>query len=216
MKTLLSTLLLLTAVFSIHAAEYNFIPKWNNFTEQDKKFLTETTTNRWDSIKAACLIQEAAKSNPKIYTDVDDFEKAWEEVTKTAKTAFQPAMVLNTRGMFSKTILLHVHRKWIDNPHYYVKYYFPVLAPEITQEAFNGSYYKMFEKALNEKKFIGKKCVRLKMLVELISRHSARLTPEEELKLLKLIKRNYYKNIQKSEEWKTVMVEVELQIKALE
>ena len=215
-KIFLLTILLLTAVFSIHAEDYKFAPKWSNFTEQDKKFLQETTLTKWDTIKAACLIQEAAKSNPKIYIDVEVFEKAWEEVTKTAKTAFQPAMVLNTRGMFSKTILLHVHRKWIDNPHYYVKYYFPVLAPEITQEAFNGSYYKMFEKALNEKKFIGKKCAHLKMLVELISRYSEKLTPEEELKLLKLIKRNYYKNIQKSEEWKTVMVEVELQIKALE
>lgn len=216
MKTLLSTLLLLTAVLSIHAADYNFIPKWNNFTEQDKKFLTETTTNRWDSIKVACLIQEAAKSNPKIYTDVDDFEKAWEDAAKTCKTPFKPMVVFNMKKFFSKSILLHVHRNYINNPDPYVRVWSPIIAPEITQEAFGGSYYKMFENSVNEKTYFERNLNSLKLLVKAISDYSSKLTPEEELNLLKLIKRNYYKNIQKSDEWKALMVEVELQIKALE
>lgn len=216
MKTLLSTLLLLTAVFSIHAADYNFIPKWSNFTEQDKKFLTETTINRWDSNKAACLIQEAAKSNPKIYTDVEEFEKAWEDAAKTCKTAFKPVVALNMKKFLSKSILLHVHRNYINNPKPYVRVWFPITAPEITQEAFGGSYYKMFENSVNEKVYFERALNSLKSLVKTISDYSSKLTPEEELNLLKLIKRNYYKNIQKSDDWKALMVEVELQIKALE
>ena len=216
MKKFLSTLLLLTVVFSVHAAEYEFIPKWTNFTEQDKKFLEETTIPKWHSFKAACLIQEAAKSNPKIYTDVEDFEKAWEEAAKTCKSAFKPHVVLNMRKMLSKSILLHVYRNYINVPHGDIIAYYPIMVPEITKEAFGGSYYKMFEKAINEKSHFEKHCKHLKRLLKTISDHSSKLTPEEELSLLKLIKRNYYKNIQKSDEWKSLMVEVELQIKALE
>lgn len=215
-KTLLSTLLLLTAVLSVQAADYQFIPKWTNFTEQDKKFLEETTLSKWDSFKAAFLIQEAAKSNPKIYTDVEEFEKAWEATAKTCKSAFKTAVVCNMNRLLSKSILLHVHRNYINDPNNYVRVYFPIIIPEITSEAFGGSYYKMFEKSINEIAFFDKNCGVLKALVGRISKYSTKLTPAEELSLLKRIKRNYYKNIQKSDEWKPLMVEVELGIKSLE
>ena len=214
MKKLLFTFFALGIVATSFAAD---IPKkWFNFTAEEQATLKAyTKDHKFDCFKMSAKLEEFSKTNPKVYTDfavleqwLNDLEK--EGVIEKPKVLIAQIAVMQ-RDFFDTPTYQAIYKKYNKN---FIVIYSPnrcldkiaSLYPsklDIAKEMFNrikSSRHPSFLKELLT--FIQNNCM-----------------DEDEAKLkatLKQIKRAFYANISKSEEWKKLLVDLELLSKSLE
>lgn len=214
MKKLLFAFFALGIMATSFAAD---IPKkWLNFTAEEQATLKAyTKDHRFDNFKMSARLEEFAKSNPKIYTDFTFLEKWLNDLEKEG---------VIEKPKFLIAVIALQHRDFFDTPTYQAIY-----------KKYNETYIIIHSPNRCLNKIAPLYPSKLDIVKDMSSRIDSNIDPlyfkevttfiqnncmeEDEAKLkatLKQLKRKVYTNISKSEEWKKLLVDLELLIKSLE
>lgn len=216
MKKLLLALFAAVLTATSFAAEtYKFNNKWFNFTAEDKAFLDAQTNPKYTRFKLAMNLEEYGKTNPAVYTDLEEFKKFISTQKYFKIDDFNNAyniclVILTLRQKFSENLLTKYYE--ISNVNI-CKIYWPIYLTDMTAaKFFNGSKLKaLMNSAQNTVS-----TVHVTHLLNAIERKLVNENPEDVLAILKTIKRKHYSKIKNSDDWKKIMVRVELLIKSLQ
>lgn len=211
---------LLFAFFAVGIMATSFaadIPKkWLNFTAEEQAVLKAyTKDHKYDIFKMSAKLEEFSKSNPKVYTDfavleqwLNDLEK--EGVIENPKILIEQIAV-KQRDFFDTPTYQAIYKKYNKN-------FIVIYSPNRCLDKIASLYPSNLDIA--KEMFTRIKLRRnLSNLKELLTFIQNNCMEEDEAKLkatLKQIKRNFYVNISKSEEWKKLLVDLELLMKSLE
>lgn len=211
---------LLFAFFAVGIMGTSFaadIPhKWLKFTAEEHAALKAyTKDHRYDNYKMSAKLEEFSKSNPKVYTDFTILEQWLNDLEKEG-------VIEKPKVLIAQVALQQ--RDFFDTPTYqaiYKKYneaHFVIYSPNRCLDKIASLYPSNLDIA--KEMFTRIKLSRHpNMLKELLTFIQNNCMEEDEAKLkatLKQIKRSYYANLSKSEEWKKLLVNLELLMKSLE
>ena len=211
---------LLFALFSLGIMSTSFasdLPKkWFGFTAEEHAALKAyTKDHKHDSLKMAGKLEEFSKSNPKVYSDFIVLEQWLNSLEKEG-------VIQSPRSLIG-IVAIH-QRDFFDTPTYqaiykkYNKAYIVIYSPNYCLDKISSLYSSKLDIVKDMISRINSKG-EPRYFSELITFIQNNCMEEDEAKLkatLKQIKRKYYANINKSEEWKKLIVDLELLIKSLE
>lgn len=211
---------LLFAFFAVGIMGTSFaadIPhKWLKFTAEEHAALKAyTKDHKYDNYKMSAKLEEFSKSNPKVYTDftvleqwLNDLEK--EGVIEKPKVLIAQVAV-QQRDFFDTPTFQALYKK-------YNEAYLVIYSPNRCLDKIASLYPSKLDIAKDMITRI-KSTKHPRVLKEVLTFIQANCMDEDEAKLkatLKQIKRMYYANLSKSEEWKKLLVVLELLMKSLE
>lgn len=154
--------------------------------------------------------------NPKITEDFDAYKAKFEEVCKTYNIKEDAKLGSTLPHSIRLLALANLYEPCIKFTNYentYVNIYYVDYG--IWQIDNKDEFIKWIT-ATGNKNVIVNDYRYCNIYLKIIRRYQNLLTPEETVKYLKNLRRNIYSNISKSEDWKQVVVQVELMIKANE
>jgi hypothetical protein len=190
--------------------------KWLNFTAEEHAALKAyTKDHKYDNYKMSAKLEKFSKSNPKVYTDFTIFEQWINDLEKEGVIEKPKVLIaqvaLQQRNLFDTPTYQAIYKK-------YNEAYFVIYSPNRCLDKIASLYPSKLDIAKDMIARI-KSTKRPRVLKEILAFIQANCMDEDEAKLkatLKQIKRMYYANLSKSEEWKKLLVDLELLMKPLE